>query len=805
MRRARIKALATVPVRRKPLQTAAKDETNNSNDVKINENKDNANNANNDIPTNINNENNSINDINKNNDNVINDIPKNINNDNHIINDINKNDNTNVNNDIRENINNQNNIINANNINNDSNVTNDTIDTNGDKKLLKVIKEVDTLASVTKPTSESDESNVKEITIVSKSPKTQKTCVTKEQRIQPESVKQISPQVADSPEYSNTNLNVVESPTKTGQSRSLFMRPVPRLNNSGRIRSNSIQGSGASASESEDDSKRVTNNATNNRTRNDSICSIQSNKEVYSNTTTPTKSVTKTRTSQKRRIVISESARKLAESRREFQLKHENKTPDRTKLTMYDLIYYNPVGSPMKTSNQPVKSSTRIESTSQIDKELEEEEEEDDPSSLPVPQVKVGADGQLVVDEKSIRIEQSHEKKSRELFAKKAIVDDDNYGSGFYKRRPKGKEWPRWETLKFYKALNIVGTDFLLMQTLFPNRTRQEMKLKYKKEERLNRRLIEKALEFHQEFTPEMGENLAQFEASMRQQCAEEEMEAKNKEKKKLKRRLGSRLLIDLNFPTITNNIFVGFAARSLGVSRESDEDDVLEAEIEGIRYKDIEANNNQFLQKPKKRFKLSAKKPCEVATTISGVTIETTTTTMKENSETSNLISDSESGSDAEIYQIRPTRSGRVPKVRKLQGPDVNNLDNTDTEQHLDNTEKILLKTKKKPIIKSKNATSNDTDLTVINNQVNPDVITSAIPNISEVEPGSVVILSKESPEEGKTVLQVYMVGSTIDTINNKGDNDIALKETNSSKVITMTSNVSSDIQSVATKIENE
>ncbi|XP_043489590.1 general transcriptional corepressor trfA [Polistes fuscatus] len=565
------------------------------------------------------------------------------------------------------------------------------------------------------------------------------------------------------------------------------MNTVPRLNNNGRIRSNSIHGSGASASESEDDSKRVTNNATNNRTRNDSICSVQSNKEVSNNT--PSNTVTKTKTSQKRRILISESARKLAEARREFLLKHENKTPDRAKLTMYDLIYYNPVGNPMKTSNEPVKSSTRTESTSEIEKELEEEEEEDDPSSMPVPQVKVGADGQLVIDEQSLVIEQSHAKKSRELFAKKAIVDDDNYGSGFYKRRPKGKEWPKWETLKFYKALNIVGTDFLLMQTLFPNRTRQEIKLKYKKEERLNRRLIEKALEFHQEFSPEMEEDLAKFEASIRQQCStEKEVETKNKEKKKLKRRQGSR-----------------FAARSVGEIIASDEDDVMESEMGEIQYKDVEANNNQFLQKSRKRCKLSVKKTHEVAATTSAITTTTTTLT-KENGKTSSLISDQESDSDAEIYQIRPTRSGRVPKVRKLQGPDVNNLDNIDTEEQLDNTEETLLEIKdEKTIIKSTNTTSSNTNLTSVNSQVNPAVITSAIPNISEVEPGSLVILSNKSPEEGKTVLQVYMVSSNCDIIDNQVENNIAVTETNSLEVLTMTPNVSSDIQSVAVKKENE
>lgn len=53
------------------------------------------------------------------------------------------------------------------------------------------------------------------------------------------------------------------------------MRPIPRLDGGGRVRRNSIQGSGASASESEDDSKRSIS-VSQGRVRNDSICSVQS-------------------------------------------------------------------------------------------------------------------------------------------------------------------------------------------------------------------------------------------------------------------------------------------------------------------------------------------------------------------------------------------------------------------------------------------------------------------------------------------------------------------------------------------------
>lgn len=128
------------------------------------------------------------------------------------------------------------------------------------------------------------------------------------------------------------------------------MRPVPRLDSGGRVRKNSVQGSGASASESEDDIKKSVPA----RVRNDSICSVQSNKEGSSNL----HNISKIKVGQqKRRLTVSESAKKLADARKEFMLKHENKTPDRNKLTMYDLIYYNPITNPM---SKPENTARKI-------------------------------------------------------------------------------------------------------------------------------------------------------------------------------------------------------------------------------------------------------------------------------------------------------------------------------------------------------------------------------------------------------------------------------------------------------------
>ncbi|KAI4295295.1 hypothetical protein L6164_035356 [Bauhinia variegata] len=57
-----------------------------------------------------------------------------------------------------------------------------------------------------------------------------------------------------------------------------------------------------------------------------------------------------------------------------------------------------------------------------------------------------------------------------------------NYRS-FMDKTPSGK-WSKQDTELFYQAVREFGTDFSMIQQLFPGRTRHQVKLKYKKEER---------------------------------------------------------------------------------------------------------------------------------------------------------------------------------------------------------------------------------------------------------------------------------------------------------------------------------
>ncbi|XP_052725316.1 transcription factor TFIIIB component B'' isoform X2 [Vigna angularis] len=53
----------------------------------------------------------------------------------------------------------------------------------------------------------------------------------------------------------------------------------------------------------------------------------------------------------------------------------------------------------------------------------------------------------------------------------------------FMEKTPRGK-WSKQDTELFYEAIRELGTDFSMIQQLFPDKTRRQIKLKYKKEER---------------------------------------------------------------------------------------------------------------------------------------------------------------------------------------------------------------------------------------------------------------------------------------------------------------------------------
>ncbi|XP_066601942.1 transcription factor TFIIIB component B'' homolog [Prorops nasuta] len=421
------------------------------------------------------------------------------------------------------------------------------------------------------------------------------------------------------------------SPLKAVQNRSCFMRPILKFDDDGWTRKNSLQGDEPTTSESEDDNRKVLPIPINHLLEDPSPSSAQNLKE---NSNALQNNSTKCKAAQKKRIIVSESAKKLMEARKEFFSKHENKIPDRSKLTMLDLIYYNPISTPMKKSEDTTLAQRKYSGLRHEELTSEVEENLDDPTTMPGPRVKVGSDGQLILDKQSLIIRPSHARKHKEVLSKEALLFDDDSGNGFYKKRLKSKEWSKWETLKFYKALNTVGTDFLLMQSLFPKRTRQEMKSKFKKEEKRNRKLIEKALEFHQEFDTDLLEKeLAIFEESVVQMESRKRETAKSsniksRRSKKFRSKKISRL-----------------AASSIGEMNDTEDEDNC-----------IRSKNRTF------KAPLEKKQPSGATVSKRGQKFSES----EEEKEINNLSSDSDSEDEQESCVNRPTSSEKLRKVKR-------------------------------------------------------------------------------------------------------------------------------------------
>jgi len=218
---------------------------------------------------------------------------------------------------------------------------------------------------------------------------------------------------------------------------------------------------------------------------------------------------------------------------KKFKEMKPDEIPEQTKLTMFDLIYYNPTNG-SKMSNPSSRMTSRAPSPDRADAQFKKpldlnavaeklrEEAVDDPDAIPdeeeteedatpAPQVKVGADGNIILDEASLMIETTTTKKAKNDLITAPLVFESansatNYGT-WSKRKKKNADWSSKKTIKFYKALSVFGTDFSLMQGVFTKKSRKELQLKFKKEEKINNKLIEKCLSQGQAFDPSIFES----------------------------------------------------------------------------------------------------------------------------------------------------------------------------------------------------------------------------------------------------------------------------------------------------------
>ncbi|XP_063597761.1 transcriptional regulator ATRX-like isoform X2 [Penaeus indicus] len=260
---------------------------------------------------------------------------------------------------------------------------------------------------------------------------------------------------------------------------------------------------------------------------------------------------------------IESTEKKIFRERKEkFRKKLSKGSLEPKSMTMFDLIFFNPAANPMPGRSDSPKKRRRLNSkcetesvTSDIleeqkvddlgldtseppeesrsstpevqvceedkedlqkdsqkdseepekneEEEQEEQEEEEEEVDTLAPRVKIGANGQIILDETSLKIRTTAAKNRDEILSKAEVVEESNDSSHYgkwSKKRKRSSLWTMKETARFYKALSTVGTDFSLMETLFAWRSRAELKTKFKKEERSNRALVDKALQDSTQF-----------------------------------------------------------------------------------------------------------------------------------------------------------------------------------------------------------------------------------------------------------------------------------------------------------------
>ncbi|XP_051499130.1 transcription factor TFIIIB component B'' homolog isoform X2 [Apus apus] len=244
-------------------------------------------------------------------------------------------------------------------------------------------------------------------------------------------------------------------------------------------------------------------------------------------------------------------ARKLREMlkeelKKERMLKHRppiiegRSPPDRSKMTMRDLIHYLPENNPMKSSlaeeKRTEKNSAQGQMKEQEEKNTPDHEEEDEEEEaengeesqdgpLLVPRVKVAEDGSIILDEESLTVEVLRTKGScvieenDPIFERGSTTTYSSFRKSFYT-----KPWSNKETDMFFLAISMVGTDFSLIGRLFPHRARAEIKNKFKREEKANGWRIDKAFKekrpFDFEFFAQLLEKVLADEEKRKQKTA---------------------------------------------------------------------------------------------------------------------------------------------------------------------------------------------------------------------------------------------------------------------------------------------
>lgn len=142
-------------------------------------------------------------------------------------------------------------------------------------------------------------------------------------------------------------------------------------------------------------------------------------------------------------------------------------------------------------------SSQVSESGDQRLERLAREKGDREEASRAVPNTII-VDGQIQIDETTLQLDR-HAYAAEERDAEQLEGVDESeltrrVNQGSWAKRDKSGPWNEESTDKFYDGLRMFGTDFEMISKLFPGRTRHSVKLKFCKEEKLDKQKIKRTL-----------------------------------------------------------------------------------------------------------------------------------------------------------------------------------------------------------------------------------------------------------------------------------------------------------------------
>jgi len=182
----------------------------------------------------------------------------------------------------------------------------------------------------------------------------------------------------------------------------------------------------------------------------------------------------------------------------------EEEEIDPNTMTLQQIIMAKKMGKPLSEDSTIVAAVRRHKKRKQekeaaesaaaaANKEREAMEAAASSEVAAAPQLKIGADGSLQIDENTLSANVTSN--THDLSSYTRVNDDYRIiNCKTYSKQAYARPWTQEETDLFYEAISCIGTDFTLIAKLFPARTRRQVKAKFVKEDKVNAAQVDRAL-----------------------------------------------------------------------------------------------------------------------------------------------------------------------------------------------------------------------------------------------------------------------------------------------------------------------